>query len=1427
MGVESEYDVDNSVQVYEEISGNPIANTMTDNREVTGGGKKELTQTFFSNGLAGISDIKGDSGSVQSSLFLAANYLTASQSSSMGGAFAHSYLAGWQKYLGQDAFTAQYTGVASGNLKTSQFLSLGPSIYSTQSYQASGQYPLALGIAMLKSQGSNDFSGQGAVIASGSCREGSISGQMGAEIVVVPEEEYVIDPVAYGSHMTAQGDVGAGIIAAAGSLQGSLKADENPVTVDLKGQGALAGAVAAGNGQVSVDYIEAWTDGQKSGAYEEDAEAEGGEFAAVGAAAGSLDSRLSLGADTYSRLSGQGALTGAVAGGEDSFASADYTGAQTDGRETFSWGHDVHAEGDSLAAVASVSGSFRKVRAIGPNWPFMYSDSQFALAGTMGTGRDSSASAAYLRSFADGNQASAQGWFLEAEGRRAAQAMAASGEWLDIDDDELEVQDGSVTGLTAEKNAKVRAELLSASSGHGASSSGWGLAARGDRSAMTYSASGDEIEIEPDEVGVEHGTLTAAAAEGKHSTVRADWLKSIQAGQFSASYGDDLEAMGSDTVVATASGHDIEVKGHEAEVEDGTVTAAAVEGRHSAVRADWLKSLQSSQFSASSGDYLEAKGSETVVATASGHDIEVKGHEAEVEDGTVTAAAAEGRRSAVRADWLKSIQSGQLSASSGDYLEAMGSETVVATASGHDIEVKGHEAEVEDGTVTAAAAEGWDSAAWARELSSSQAGQLSTSDGEYLLAEGREATVASASGHDIEVKSDEAGAQQGSITGVSANGMAEAFSSSMGAGNGAVGYSYALDLGANGKESAVAASADGKDAFLRSDSHIALAHVEDGTLTGVSACEDAMASSYFLGSADWQDIRTSAGANLRASGVQSASGASGVGDEVVLLSNDEKGKAKVEGGGIFATAARGGASVDAGMMGSIDLGIGKGWIGLLTKADGDKSATGTGSGHEVIVEADAARVQATAGSAIGATAFGPGAQTGASGMGGFGEGLASTLMATNVQAQGLAASAGAGAGVNVAIQSDGSSSSVEATAGYVDGLTAFGNGLVTAEALNVETALPSGTNLYARGEKALGASAVGAYVRMQSGTDVNRVEVSIGSMTGLAAEGGYVSAGSMSEDGTASGTNVKSSGTKSSAASATGASAVLESGKISVTAGSAVGMVSKDGQVGANSLGFGSGNPSGSVLIASGRESTLGSSSGGIITMKSDGISTEFGSVVGASASNSNGGAKVSSSILSAGSVGASGSILTAENADNAIIAAISGATADLKPTSAAMIAGTLIGVGAISLGATGDLHADSLTASYTGSSAASGSGLKSMAGTSAMLGASGTLTFKPSASNGIDSGALFAEAGGKTTTPGNSLSSGALQSSYQIAGILSVNRNVNGLITADGSSSTRFVFAGYDGDKTKRYKNSPGSYSVSSFYNTNPFVSSGASITP
>ncbi|MFZ2471978.1 MAG: hypothetical protein WAW52_08570, partial [Methanothrix sp.] len=362
LDVNTQYDVDNSVYVYEEVSGDPQQTTIQDYRDVSGGGKKDLKQKFSSGSYSAISGVKADSGSVESTAYLTSTSLSATQRSNIGGSFAYAFLAGSQDYLGGIAFTGQYVGVESGILSTVQTLSLGRSIYSTQSFQASGINPLAVGYALVDFHGLNSFDSQGAFIAAGACKEGSISGYMGAEVIKVPEATY-IDPVAYGSNIVAQGGEAAGIIAGAGNLKGFWSQDQFANYNELEGQGAFTGAVGIGKDSfASVDYIEARTDGHETSAFEVDAKAKGDKSAIVAAGAGRFNRNVGFGFGpgsffSYGIFDLQGAIAGATAIGDDSKAKASWVGAITDGVNTSAIGEDLMAESDGFAAVGAGAGS--------------------------------------------------------------------------------------------------------------------------------------------------------------------------------------------------------------------------------------------------------------------------------------------------------------------------------------------------------------------------------------------------------------------------------------------------------------------------------------------------------------------------------------------------------------------------------------------------------------------------------------------------------------------------------------------------------------------------------------------------------------------------------------------------------------------------------------------------------------------------------------------------------------------------------------------------------------------------------------------------------------------------------------------------------------------------------------------------------------
>ena len=441
--VSSQYDVDDSVYVYEDVSGDPQLTTVRDYREVSGGGKKNLEQRFSSNTYSATSGIKADSGWVQSSAYLTSTTMSATQSANIAGTLAQSFLVGSQNYMGGTAFTGQYIGVENGILSTVQTLSLGSSIYSTQYFQASGINPLAIGYAFVGLNDFNSFDDQGAFIVTGASNEGSISGFMGAEVVKVPD---AIDPVAYGSHITAQGDEAAGIIAGAGALQGFLTQNQFANFISLYGQGAITGAVGIGeNSRASVDYIRAQTDGRESSAFEVDAKAKGNDAAIVAAGAGNFELQSISGFQPFGRsvmafydggLGLQGAIIGAAGIGDDSKAKANWVGAITDGSRTLAMGDRLKVESNGLALVGAAAGSvgygaegyYYRSRHNSLLEEYRGLGVEGALALAAGAGEDSKASADFMAAGTNGDSTDAFAADAKARGDYLATVLAGAGD---------------------------------------------------------------------------------------------------------------------------------------------------------------------------------------------------------------------------------------------------------------------------------------------------------------------------------------------------------------------------------------------------------------------------------------------------------------------------------------------------------------------------------------------------------------------------------------------------------------------------------------------------------------------------------------------------------------------------------------------------------------------------------------------------------------------------------------------------------------------------------------------------------------------------------------------------------------------------------------------------------------------------------------
>jgi hypothetical protein len=905
------------------------------------------------------------------------------------------------------------------------------------------------------------------------------------------------------------------------------------------------------------------------------------------------------------------------------------------------------------------------------------------------------------------------------------------------------------------------------------------------------------------------GAIAADLGLGKDSSASADYVLAETNGDRTYALGVNLKAKGETSAYAIAgAGDGIALVNGVLEIDQGSATGLnALE--NGAVSAGFMFAGTDTDSTESFGVGMQANGDESALAyTAVGDKLTVWADSVKVKDGTLTGLGAKGAMSHVQADMLHSEKAGTLSTSHGIGLLAQGEGAIAVGASGDKISFSPDEANVKKGSLTGAAANG-DASVTSAGLASFKDFASTLSIGDLLEAVGeKSAALATGKGEKVTIQSNEDKArvfvEQGSITGVTAYKNARVAGDLLTSGDIQLDIgSLVLDgegslgtgLSGSGEKSAAIASGTGDRVVIVADEEKGRAKVEKGSLAGVTTFKNAQVAGGLMASGQMQvgigtqmlDGMGSAGMGLSGSGDKSASLATGSGDSVLTEADKNKGMSNVEKGAITAVTAYKNAKVASDLLASGDVQLaigplvldGKGSLGTGLSASGDDSAScASGFGDEVFTKANnqMGEAKVTNGGIVGMAAH-ESAQVGADLMGSSGltDGTVAGWIGLNPSATGTLSALGTGFGSEVNVQAD--AAVVETTTGSIIGLTASGQDSITSadsiggyQLLGMPTL--SASKVLAKGEKSasLASGASLTMLKVESDGTQGSVDAILGSVVGSSASGGA--------------------------------------------------------RITADALDFKSGAPSATVLIAEGTKGTIASASGASITLQPDGISVLLGSLVGASAANANGGAIVSSTSLSAGVASASGTILRAENADNAIIAAVSGATADLSPTRAGMTAGALIGVGAISLGPSGDLHADSLSTEYgTTSRSSSGGGLFSKAGTSALLGASGALIFDPSKSYGIESGVLpYADAGARTTALGNSVSSSNLQSAYEVTGLITANRNAGGSITASGSSETRMVFAGYFGSTTKTWKNTPGTYTVNAWYNG--VLDKGASIT-
>jgi len=436
---------------------------------------------------------------------------------------------------------------------------------------------MAVGYALVGSGGLNGNDAQGSFIAAGACEEGSISGYMGAEVIRVPDAQYV-DPVAYGSNMVAQGDEAAGIIAGAGDLKGIWSQNQFANFNGLDGQGAFAGAVGIGeNSLASVDYIQAKTDGHESSAFEVDAKAKGDEAAIVAAGAGNFD----LNAGTvfgpsllysYSMFDMQGAIAGATAIGSDSRAKASWVGAITDGEMTSAAGDHLKAKSNGFAGVGAGAGSLYLAHGLMGS-PFFFAShdglgAQGAIAGAAALGENSKVKADHIGAETDGDYTYAWGSDLRAKSDGFAGLIAGAGSlYLDhglIDspffsatNDNVGVQGALAGAVAGGDDSMASADFVGAlTDGETTFAEGYRMQASGDDFAGLVAGAGSlymsqGIMQSPffsgslDSLSVQ-GAIAGAAAGGEDSRASADFVGALTDGEITLAGGHRIQAGGDD-----------------------------------------------------------------------------------------------------------------------------------------------------------------------------------------------------------------------------------------------------------------------------------------------------------------------------------------------------------------------------------------------------------------------------------------------------------------------------------------------------------------------------------------------------------------------------------------------------------------------------------------------------------------------------------------------------------------------------------------------------------------------------------------------------------------------------------------------------------------------------------------------------------------
>lgn len=553
MSIDSYYDVDDSVAVDEEASATHESG-MTDSREVSGKGHIYAYQQLNSGNLWAALGAHGPEGRyVSSRASITPTALHARQSASVLGQDAYAFVDGEKNYDNGLAYTWQDAGVDDGRIATTQWVTLGDGIYSGQNIRASGQNPYATGFAVISSppkemDGVND---QIAFIELGALEEGSIRGHLGAVAVSGPEYN---DPVAYGSGLEASGDEAAGLVAGTGSFDGILPEDF-----------FISGSLFENDPQSLLSIFNS-----------ED-------------------------------LIANGAITGAVGVGSNSLASADYIKAGTDGHESYAYSKNILAKGDSLAAVATAAGRFKN----DPGDSFIGEVDELrvqgALAGAIGAGKNSRASARYLEAAddyrEDDPETYALGERMEASGNSFAAAIAGAGylkdrSWATQSEyNERLYVDGALAGAAgAGEDSTASAKYLEAGIDYWDTYAfGKKMDAKGNSLAAVAAGAGNlaigsEIDASGGSVYIDvQGALEGSVGSGENSEASARYMEASTNSWETYAFGNKMKAKGDSFAAVAAGAGDLEIESDSGILGKGALAIGLAEGKNSEVTARWIK----------------------------------------------------------------------------------------------------------------------------------------------------------------------------------------------------------------------------------------------------------------------------------------------------------------------------------------------------------------------------------------------------------------------------------------------------------------------------------------------------------------------------------------------------------------------------------------------------------------------------------------------------------------------------------------------------------------------------------------------------------------------------------------------------------------------------------------------------------------------